>query len=295
MVEALEFVIGGRRDLETHGCNAHSPLMGWYVPQICLSPSASSSRRPVLGIRVPDELLVVGYDDNHFASESSIPVSTVSLPGYRMGELAVELLLEEIRARLPATWHRTVMLVPHLIPRRSTSRLPETDDKPSRQQSITRWPGCPRAHPQLRPCTGLYFRKEPMSLTWSALPHRPERGLRRGTVAPYGIGIKGGSWASYPSHPARHRTRDFRGVPQRQSGLRRRAEPWVEQLEWRLRYHGYDVTALLEPTSVLGIALGNGWFRGRFGWSGGRALYGNQLAALAQLEIHFPTATCRPS
>ena len=26
-----------------------------------------------LGIRVPDELMVVGYDDNHFASESSIP------------------------------------------------------------------------------------------------------------------------------------------------------------------------------------------------------------------------------
>ena len=50
-----------------------------------------------LGIRVPDELMVVGYDDNHFASESSIPVSTVSLPGYRMGELAIELLLEEIR------------------------------------------------------------------------------------------------------------------------------------------------------------------------------------------------------
>ena len=34
-----------------------------------------------LGIRGPDDLIVVGYDDNHFASESSIPVSTVRLPG----------------------------------------------------------------------------------------------------------------------------------------------------------------------------------------------------------------------
>ena len=34
----------------------------------------------------------------------------------------------------------------------------------------------------------------------------------------------------------------------------------------------YDVTSLLQPTSVLGIALGNGWFRGRLGWSGGRLL-----------------------
>jgi LacI family transcriptional regulator len=74
-----------------------------------------------LGIRVPDELLVVGYDDNHFASESSIPVSTVSLPGYRMGELAIELLLEEIQQGSGHA-HRTVMLDPHLIPRRSSLR-----------------------------------------------------------------------------------------------------------------------------------------------------------------------------
>jgi LacI family transcriptional regulator len=76
-----------------------------------------------LGIRVPDELIVIGYDDNHFASESSIPVSTVSLPGYRMGELAIELLLEEIHSPVDHT-HRTVMLDPHLIPRRSTLRSP---------------------------------------------------------------------------------------------------------------------------------------------------------------------------
>jgi LacI family transcriptional regulator len=78
-----------------------------------------------LGIRVPDELMVVGYDDNHFASESSIPVSTVSLPGYRMGELAIELLLEEIREGSGHV-HRTVMLDPHLIPRRSTLRSHES-------------------------------------------------------------------------------------------------------------------------------------------------------------------------
>ena len=68
-----------------------------------------------LGIRVPEDLMVVGYDDNHFASESSIPVSTVSLPGYRMGELAIELLLEEIHQGSGHV-HRTVMLDPHLIP-----------------------------------------------------------------------------------------------------------------------------------------------------------------------------------
>ena len=63
--------------------------------------------------------------------------------------------------------------------------------------------------------------------------------------------------------------------------------PGWSSYEWRLRYRSYDVTSLLQPTSVLGIALGNGWFRGRLGWSGGSAHYGNELAALAQLEIEF--------
>jgi LacI family transcriptional regulator len=74
-----------------------------------------------LGIAVPDELLVVGYDDDHFASESSIPVSTIGQPGRRMGELAVELLLEEIREPADHT-HRTKVLDPHLIARRSSLR-----------------------------------------------------------------------------------------------------------------------------------------------------------------------------
>jgi alpha-L-rhamnosidase len=63
--------------------------------------------------------------------------------------------------------------------------------------------------------------------------------------------------------------------------------PGWSSYEWRLRYRTYDVTPLLRPTSVLGLALGNGWFRGRLTWSGGSAFYGNELAALAQLEIEF--------
>jgi LacI family transcriptional regulator len=76
-----------------------------------------------LGIRVPDDVMVVGYDDNHFASESSIPVSTVRLPGYRLGELGIQLLLEEIQHGSGHV-HRTVILDPHLIPRRSTQLKP---------------------------------------------------------------------------------------------------------------------------------------------------------------------------
>ena len=63
--------------------------------------------------------------------------------------------------------------------------------------------------------------------------------------------------------------------------------PGWSSYEWRLRYRSYEVTSLLQPTSMLGIALGNGWFRGRLGWSGGSAFYGKELAALAQLEIEY--------
>ena len=61
--------------------------------------------------------------------------------------------------------------------------------------------------------------------------------------------------------------------------------PGWTSYEWRLRYRSWDVTSLLQPTSVLGIALGNGWFRGRLGWQGGRNLYSDELGAFAQLEI----------
>lgn len=57
----------------------------------------------------------------------------------------------------------------------------------------------------------------------------------------------------------------------------------------RLRYETFDVTGSLKPgENVLDILLGNGWYRGRLGWEGKRALYGDRLAALGQLEVTAP-------
>jgi alpha-L-rhamnosidase len=68
--------------------------------------------------------------------------------------------------------------------------------------------------------------------------------------------------------------------------------PGWTSYQWRLRYREYDVTDLVRASAdqerlVLGLRLGNGWFRGRLGWAGGRAHYGSELGALAQLEIVF--------
>jgi alpha-L-rhamnosidase len=54
----------------------------------------------------------------------------------------------------------------------------------------------------------------------------------------------------------------------------------------RLRYHAYDVTELVRPgANVMDVTLGNGWYRGRLGFRGNRALYGDRLAFLGQLEV----------
>jgi alpha-L-rhamnosidase len=68
--------------------------------------------------------------------------------------------------------------------------------------------------------------------------------------------------------------------------------PGWSSYEWRLRYATYDVTALVESSTgdsatVIGIALGKGWFGGRLGWSGRGSWYGDTLGAFAQLEVEF--------
>jgi alpha-L-rhamnosidase len=57
----------------------------------------------------------------------------------------------------------------------------------------------------------------------------------------------------------------------------------------RLRYQTFDVAGLLvEGCNAIGAFLGDGWFRGRLGFGGGRRnIYGDRLALLAQLEIEY--------
>ena len=66
--------------------------------------------------------------------------------------------------------------------------------------------------------------------------------------------------------------------------------PGWSSYEWRLRYRSHDVTDIVSRAGdelVMGLALGNGWFRGRLTWNGDRAFYGTELAGFAQLEVEF--------
>ncbi|MCR2783547.1 MULTISPECIES: alpha-L-rhamnosidase [unclassified Microbacterium] len=62
--------------------------------------------------------------------------------------------------------------------------------------------------------------------------------------------------------------------------------PGWTSYEWRLHYVDHDVTALIDTHSTLGIAVGNGWYRGRLGWIETKR-YGNEIAAYAELRIRF--------
>src|SRR3954447_5259536 len=71
----------------------------------------------------------------------------------------------------------------------------------------------------------------------------------------------------------------------RRVGTEELAPGWTAY-QYRLRYQTYDVTELVRPgENRLEVLLGNGWFRGRLGFRGGRGLYGDRLALLAQLEV----------
>lgn len=62
--------------------------------------------------------------------------------------------------------------------------------------------------------------------------------------------------------------------------------PGWTSYENRLRYQTYDVTSLLrQGPNHLDMLLGNGWYRGRLGFENKRAIYGDRLAVLAQLEV----------
>ncbi|WP_113704183.1 LacI family DNA-binding transcriptional regulator [Nonomuraea lactucae] len=71
------------------------------------------------GVGVPGDVSLIGYDDIDFASASTVALSSVRQPTYRLGRVATELLLDECDN--PETHaHQQVMFQPELVVREST-------------------------------------------------------------------------------------------------------------------------------------------------------------------------------
>ena len=74
------------------------------------------------GLRLPEALSMVGFDDIELTAFTSPPLTTVAQPKQRIGALAVDMLLERIDGKRQDA--RKVMLQPELRVRASTAHAP---------------------------------------------------------------------------------------------------------------------------------------------------------------------------
>ncbi|MCX5230154.1 LacI family DNA-binding transcriptional regulator [Streptomyces sp. NBC_00233] len=72
------------------------------------------------GVRVPEDMAIVGYDDIEFAAAATVPLTSVRQPAFTLGAKAAELLLDETGERAADHRHEHVVLQPELVVRRST-------------------------------------------------------------------------------------------------------------------------------------------------------------------------------
>jgi alpha-L-rhamnosidase len=169
----------------------------------------------------------------------------------------------------------------------------------SAEQILVAWPGAPltareisTVRVRVRDASDWSEWSEPATVEagllspddWSARFVSPRTGLDEpapllaGTIDLPAGAVKGRLYLTahgiYAAHLNGHRVGDEHLAP-----------GWTAY-DHRLRYQTHDVTELVaEGTNRLEILLGNGWYRGRLGFQGKRALYGDRLAALAQLEV----------
>lgn len=74
------------------------------------------------GIKVPEQISVLGYDDISFAPSAAVPLSSISQPAYQLGFKAAELLLSECE-ELEIHAHQQILFQPQLVTRASTSTV----------------------------------------------------------------------------------------------------------------------------------------------------------------------------
>lgn len=75
------------------------------------------------GLRVPNDVAIIGYDDITFAAAAAVPLSSVRQPKHDLGYRAAELLFEEIAALDEGAAHEHVQVhfTPELVIRRSSA------------------------------------------------------------------------------------------------------------------------------------------------------------------------------
>jgi LacI family transcriptional regulator len=88
------------------------------------------------GVRIPQDVAIVGYDDIDFASAAAVPLTSVRQPRHLLGRTAAELLIEEVTED-SGHRHRQIVFDPELVVRDSSDR---TIGRPPRRRPPPRRP-----------------------------------------------------------------------------------------------------------------------------------------------------------
>jgi LacI family transcriptional regulator len=125
-----------------------------------------------LGVRCPDDVSIIGFNDMPFMNRLRPPLSTIRFPHYQLGTEAATLLIERIDAADSPV--KMIYLAPELVARGSTAHIARAEATPLR--SATRGGSAARGgttplHP---PRTGGF-----------APPVPPAVGQRKNRAAPH--------------------------------------------------------------------------------------------------------------
>lgn len=82
-----------------------------------------------LGLRCPDDVSVVGFDDMPFVDKLWPPLTSVRVPHHEIGQQAAHMLLAQLEGRVPAG---STALLPVALQVRGSTAPPRTDGVPTR-------------------------------------------------------------------------------------------------------------------------------------------------------------------
>ena len=80
-----------------------------------------------MGLRVPHDVSVMGFDDIYAAAYHNPALTTIHQPLFEMGRLSARTLLDRLSANGKSSAPQTLNVEPELVVRRSTARVQEFD------------------------------------------------------------------------------------------------------------------------------------------------------------------------
>lgn len=82
------------------------------------------------GIRIPEDIAIVGFNDDLVSRVVEPPLTTIHYPGQEMGELVARHLINHLQGTLPLTHTHTIIIHSELIIRQSSLRKPHQKKEP---------------------------------------------------------------------------------------------------------------------------------------------------------------------